>query len=466
MCVFLGYQIATIFRCRRRGCAGDSCEREGKACPCGCFKQPSACDSLGLAPFAGHALAFLLGCFVAIADLILVCFAIGVNRERRCRCRFVGIADVFLSPRSGCDVSSGHHIAVLWEIAKNRFHDVRKTATELLTHSTGGWVWRRRMVFHPGEPSMWNPVENSYRVPFDGSFKIKHADTRPPQGSPSRKDLKARLKAEVAAVDKLQEILYAEDRQALLLVFQAMDAAGKDGTIRAVLRGLNPAGCQVFSFKQPSARELDHDFLWRTSQRMPERGKIGIFNRSYYEEVLIVRVHPKFLGTAALSDHDYLHWAINSADLIINVGHDIIEKPPFFMEPESIRDHEQHLARAGTRIIKFFLQVSPEEQEKRLRRRITKPESHWKFSSSDLAEREYWAEYMDAYEAALNATSRPWAPWYSIPADDKPFMRVQVAQILQKTLEEMAPRYPDLSDENRDALVAHQRSLQLEGDED
>ena len=294
---------------------------------------------------------------------------------------------------------------------------------------------------------MWNPVENSCRVPFDGSFKIKHAETQPPQGSPSRKDLKARLKAEVAAVDKLQEVLYAEDRQALLLVFQAMDAAGKDGTIRAVLRGLNPAGCPVFSFKQPSGRELDQDFLWRTSQRMPERGKIGIFNRSYYEEVLIVRVHPKFLGTQRLPPYESLEqiWEHRY---------------------ESIRDHEQHLARAGTRIIKFFLQVSPKEQGKRLLRRITKPENHWKFNSSDLAEREYWAEYMDAYEAALNATSRPWAPWYSIPADDKPFMRVQVAQILHKTLEDMAPRYPDLSHENHDALVAHQQSLRLEGDED
>ncbi len=314
-------------------------------------------------------------------------------------------------------------------------------------YSTGEWVPLRRMVFHPGEPSMWNPVENSYRVPFDGSFKIEHADTRPPQSGPSRKDLKAQLKAEVAAVDTLQEILFAEDRQSLLLVFQAMDAAGKDGTIRAVLRGLNPAGCQVFSFKQPSARELDHDFLWRTAQRMPERGKIGIFNRSYYEEVLVVRVHPKFLGMQRLPPYESLEQ---------------IWKHRY----ESIRDHEQHLARDGTRIIKFFLHVSPDEQGKRLHRRITKPKNHWKFSSSDLAEREYWTEYMDAYEAALNATSRPWAPWYSIPADDKPFMRVQVAQIVHKTLKDMDPRYPDLSDEDRTALVAHRESLRPEGEED
>jgi PPK2 family polyphosphate:nucleotide phosphotransferase len=286
----------------------------------------------------------------------------------------------------------------------------------------------------------WNPVDSPYRVPFDGSFSVTDAPTKPPDPHPSKKASKARLKEDVEALDALQEQLYAEDRRSVLMVFQAMDAAGKDSTIRAVLRGLNPAGCQVFSFKQPSSRELDHDFLWRTAQRMPERGRIGIFNRSYYEEVLVVRVHPEYLGGQRLPPHDSLEqlWE---------------------MRYESIRDHELHLARSGTRVLKFFLRVSPSEQRKRFLRRIERPEKNWKFSDSDLAEAEHWADYMKAYEDALNATSRPWAPWYAIPADDKPFMRAQVAQITRASLEDMDPRFPVLSAEKRAGLATQKRIL-------
>jgi PPK2 family polyphosphate:nucleotide phosphotransferase len=187
----------------------------------------------------------------------------------------------------------------------------------------------------------------------------------------------------------------------MLLVFQAMDAAGKDSTIRAVMEGINPAGCQVFSFKQPTSRDLDHDFLWRTSCSLPERGRIGIFNRSYYEEVLIVRVHPEILESQKLPD---------------SVTLDTIWEERF----ESIRDLERPLARNGTIILKFWLNVSKEEQKARFLSRLEVPEKQWKFSNSDVRERRFWDDYMQVYEASLNATSRPWAPWYAIPADNKP----------------------------------------------
>ena len=200
-----------------------------------------------------------------------------------------------------------------------------------------------------------------------------------------------------------------------------MDAAGKDGTIRAVMRGINPAGCQVYSFKQPSHRELDHDFLWRTAYRLPERGRIGIFNRSYYEEVLVVRVHPGYLKPQRLPRTSSTIWEDRF---------------------ESIRDHERHLARNGTIILKFWLNISKTEQRRRFYSRLKEPEKHWKFSEDDLKERKLWPKYMEAYQAALNATSRPWAPWYAIPADHKPFMRFCVADILVKTLSALHLSYP------------------------
>ena len=230
-----------------------------------------------------------------------------------------------------------------------------------------------------------------------------------------------------------QRTLYAHDHHAILLIFQAMDAAGKDSTIRAVTSGINPAGCQVFSFKQPSSLELEHDFLWRTTRCLPERGRIGIFNRSYYEEVLVVRVHPELLNYQKISD---------------TYNPKTIWKERF----ESIREHEQHLARNGTVILKFWLNVSKEEQKRRFLSRIEVPEKNWKFSSGDVEERKHWHDYMNAYEEALNATSRPWAPWYAIPADDKPFMRLVVAEIIVKTLESLELRYPKLNKTERAEL--------------
>jgi PPK2 family polyphosphate:nucleotide phosphotransferase len=224
-----------------------------------------------------------------------------------------------------------------------------------------------------------------------------------------------------------------------LLIFQAMDAAGKDGTIRAVLTGVNPAGCEVHSFKQPSSLELDHDFLWRTALRVPERGRIGVFNRSYYEEVLIVRVHPEILEKQKLP---------------YPIDFDTVWEERF----ASIRAWEEHLARSGTVILKFWLNVSKDEQRRRFLSRLDEPEKNWKFSSADVKERGYWDDYTKAYEEALNATSRPWAPWYAIPADDKPNMRVAVAKILRDALESFDLRYPKVDEQER-ARFAEMRTL-------
>lgn len=287
---------------------------------------------------------------------------------------------------------------------------------------------------------MFEAVPSPYLVPFDGSFDLSSAPRDPGDDNASKKELKKALEAKVKELADLQRVLYADDRYALLLVFQAMDAAGKDSTIRAVMSGVNPAGCQVHSFKQPSKEELDHDFLWRSAVRLPERGRIGIFNRSYYEEVLVVRVHPEYLGGQRLPeelDHEQI-WG---------------------QRYESIRDHELHLARNGTRVIKFWLNVSRDEQKKRFLSRLNEPEKNWKFASGDVKERGHWPKYMAAYEEALNATARPWAPWYAIPADSKPYMRLKVAEIVVDTLKSMPLRYPEASpkeidhfDEMRDLL--------------
>jgi PPK2 family polyphosphate:nucleotide phosphotransferase len=281
---------------------------------------------------------------------------------------------------------------------------------------------------------MFEAVSSPYLVPFDGSLEVAEFPTTPPDSGPTGKTARKALKRQIDELDDLQRMLAAQDRYSVLLVFQAMDAAGKDGTIRAVMRGINPAGVQVFSFKRPSALELDHDFLWRSAVRLPERGRIGIFNRSYYEEVLVVRVHPGILEGQRL---------------------------PYPVEPESIwperfgsiRDHEKHLARNGTVILKFWLNVSRKEQKKRFLDRIDEPEKNWKFNAGDVGEREHWNTYMKAYEEALNATSRPWAPWYSIPADDKPYMRLAVSEIVCRTLSSLALSYPTVSDEDRRELL-------------
>ncbi len=288
---------------------------------------------------------------------------------------------------------------------------------------------------------MFEAVSSKYLVPFDSSFRVSKSSTKPISECADKKELKKRLKDVVEDMRELQRMLYAFDKHSVLLVFQAMDAAGKDSTIRAVMTGVNPAGCQVFSFKKPSSQELDHDFLWRTTKCLPERGRIGIFNRSYYEEVLVVRVHPEIL--------DYQ-----------NLPHPISMDTIWEERFESICDLEKHLARNGTIILKFWLNVSKEEQKLRFLSRIEEQEKNWKWSSKDLEERSYWDSYMQAYESALNATSKPWAPWYAIPADYKPYMRYCVAKIIKSSLQSLDLKYPEL-DEGEKAKFAESKQKLL-----
>jgi PPK2 family polyphosphate:nucleotide phosphotransferase len=242
-----------------------------------------------------------------------------------------------------------------------------------------------------------------------------------------------------------QELLYADNRYALLIIFQAMDAAGKDGAIRHVMSGVNPQGCQVHSFKHPSAQELEHDFLWRTHCALPERGRIGIFNRSYYEEVLIVRVRPEILAAQGLP-------------------HPAAGSPGFWQERfRSINESEAHLHRNGTRIVKFFLHLSKEEQRLRFLDRIDKPHKNWKLSPADLEQRRHWSDYMAAYADCLSATSTADTPWYVVPADDKKNARLIVAQVIANTLASLDLRYPTVSDEAREALQQARAQLEAEG---
>ena len=270
---------------------------------------------------------------------------------------------------------------------------------------------------------MFIPPASPWTVPFEGGFDVRAAPTAPPADAPHAKRLRRELRALVREFDDIQRKLYTEDRHALLLVFQALDAAGKDSTIRAVLRGVNPAGVHVTPFGRPSSLELRHDFLWRTARHLPERGHVGVFNRSYYEEVLVVRVHPELLGPQRLPEPE-------SAEAL------------WRGRLESIRDHERHLARNGVIVLKFWLNVSKDEQTRRLLSRLDEREKHWKFEMADVREREYHEEYLDAYAAVFEATSRPWAPWYAIPADDKPFMRRAVAEIVVDALRALEPDHP------------------------
>ena len=245
----------------------------------------------------------------------------------------------------------------------------------------------------------------------------------------------------VQALAELQDRLYADDTWSLLLIFQAMDAAGKDGAIKHVMSGVNPQGCQVFSFKHPSAEELDHDFLWRTTRCLPERGKIGIFNRSYYEEVLIVRVHPEILRAE-------------------NLPAEVLKGKNLWRERyESITGLEKHLVRNGTRVIKFFLHLSKGEQRKRFLARLDKPDKNWKFSQSDIAERKRWKDYMRAYEECLGATSTKAAPWYVVPADDKANAHLIVSQVILDTLAKLKLAYPRPASASRGRLRAIRREL-------
>jgi len=282
---------------------------------------------------------------------------------------------------------------------------------------------------------------NDFRVREGKKVSLKKWPTEVRPYYDSKKHCKKLLRERIEKLSDLQSILYAADSYAVLLIFQAMDAAGKDGAIKHVMSGVNPQGCQVFSFKHPSLAELDHDFLWRTTQSLPERGRIGIFNRSYYEEVLIVRVHPELLAGQRLPDG-----ARDEPDI-------------WRGRYRSIRDLESHLHRNGTRIIKFFLHLSKEEQRKRFLARIDEPDKNWKFSIGDIEERKRWSDYMKAYEACLSATSTREAPWYVVPADDKPNTRLIVSQIILDTLEGMPMDYPKLSDEKLKELRAIRKLL-------
>lgn len=260
----------------------------------------------------------------------------------------------------------------------------------------------------------------------------------------SKQQYQELLAEHVARLSALQQLQYASNRDAMLLIFQAMDAAGKDGAIKHVMSGVNPQGCQVFSFKHPSAAELEHDFLWRTTQCLPERGRIGIFNRSYYEEVLIVRVHPELLRSEDLPGD----------------GHD--EKTVWKDRYRSIVQLEDHLTRNGTRIIKFFLHMSRDEQRKRFLARIDEPDKNWKFSRADMAERGFWDEYMTAYENCLSATSTCAAPWYVVPADDKENARLIISQIILDTFKALKMRYPKADAERRQELLSIRHRLMKE----
>jgi PPK2 family polyphosphate:nucleotide phosphotransferase len=286
---------------------------------------------------------------------------------------------------------------------------------------------------------MFEAPVTEYLVPFDGTFRVSESSTSAITGGHRHNG--AHRKQATNALKKLQRVLAAGDRHAVLLVFQAMDAAGKDSTIRAVMQGVDPSGCQVFSFRRPSSLELDHDFLWRTVRCLPERGRIGIFNRSHYEEVLVVRVHPQLLASQRLPGE---------------VNLETIWKERL----RSIREHEEHLARNGTVILKFWLNVSRDEQKRRFLARLDNPDASWKFEPQDVIERRHWDSYMAAYEGALNATSRPWAPWYAIPADDKRYMQARVAETIIGALESIGLRYPEPSAEDRGSFEAARSELE------
>lgn len=284
-----------------------------------------------------------------------------------------------------------------------------------------------------------NPAK--FRVTPGRALRLSKCPTETKPLYKSKSHYRKMLAHQIDRLSALQSLLYAHDRYALLLIFQAMDAAGKDSVIKHVMSGVNPQGCEVYSFKHPSAEELDHDFLWRTTCRLPQRGRIGIFNRSYYEEVLIVRVHPDILRAEALPVE------------LVN------EKTIWEERYRSINDLENHLYRNGTRILKFFLHVSKEEQRQRFLDRLDDPEKNWKFSAGDLAERALWKEYMTAYEECLSATSTNPAPWYVIPADDKKNTRLLVAEAIVEALEGLKMSFPQPNRAHRKELKSIRQTL-------
>jgi PPK2 family polyphosphate:nucleotide phosphotransferase len=279
---------------------------------------------------------------------------------------------------------------------------------------------------------------DDFRVPEGKKLHLDKWPTRTKRVYKSKDHYQQLLRDHVERLDQQQQLLYASNQYALLIIFQAMDAAGKDGVIRHVMSGVNPQGCQVFSFKHPSPGELAHDFLWRSNRDLPERGKIGIFNRSYYEEVLIARVHPEILRGENLPDAGKHVWDRRF---------------------RSITDFERHLHANGTRVIKFFLHLSKDEQRKRFLARIDEPDKNWKFNAADVEERKFWDDYRRAYEACLAATSTKHAPWYAVPADDKQNARLIVSRIVLDTLEGLKMKYPPVSPQRKRALQAIRKRL-------
>lgn len=271
------------------------------------------------------------------------------------------------------------------------------------------------------------------RADYDPGFTAGYKDKEAAQ---------QKLARTVAELADLQDVLYAQDSYALLVIFQALDAAGKDGVIKHVFSGINPQGCQTYSFKVPSAEELDHDFLWRSMKRLPERGRIGVFNRSYYEEVLVVRVHPEFLDSQKLPPSARKNLWSNRYD--------------------QINAFEKYLVANGVIVLKFFLNVSKDEQKKRFLDRIDQPEKNWKFATGDVKERQFWNQYQQAYEDCLNQTSTARAPWYVIPADAKWFARLMVSEIMARTLKSLKLRYPKVSEQRRSELEQIRKLLEEE----
>jgi PPK2 family polyphosphate:nucleotide phosphotransferase len=283
-------------------------------------------------------------------------------------------------------------------------------------------------------------LAKAYRIESGKHFRLKDFDPADTADWRSKEHAEEVLLECKAGTEELQDKLYAQDRWSLLLIFQAMDAGGKDGAIKHVMSGVNPQGCEVYSFKQPSQRELQHDFLWRTTQCLPERGHIGMFNRSYYEEVLVVRVHPELLKNEGIPDA-------------------LVTKHIWQERFEDIRQFEKHVVRNGTVIRKFFLHVSKKEQKRRFLARLEEPDKNWKFSATDVHEREYWDDYQDAYEDMIRNTASEDAPWYVVPADNKWFTRLVLSSVIVNTLEELKLSYPKVDAAKRKELAAARKFL-------
>jgi PPK2 family polyphosphate:nucleotide phosphotransferase len=306
--------------------------------------------------------------------------------------------------------------------------------SEAATHAVGARIRGECAKVKAGK------LAKIYRIDSGEHFRLKDFDPADTANWRSKDDAEQALQEGIARTAEMQDKLFAQNRWAVLLIFQAMDAAGKDGAIKHVMSGVNPQGCQVYSFKQPSELELQHDFLWRTTLHLPERGHIGIFNRSYYEEVLVVRVHRELLRREKLSAA-------------------VLTKKVWKERFQDIREFEDHMARSGTVIRKFFLNISKEEQKRRFLARLEEPEKNWKFSAADIRERAFWDQYQEAYEEMIRNTAAESAPWYVVPADHKWFTRLVVSAVIVDTLEELDLSYPKLDEPARKELSAAKKEL-------